>query len=406
MAVEVLPQRSSPPARGVPLERPRVLVLITLAETGGAQRYVASLLPALVDEYDVTVAAHGDGFLADAATAAGARYVPLQHVRRPLDPIEDLLGLVELVRLCRQVRPAIVHANSSKAGILGRLAAVVAGVPVRLFTVHGWAFKAHSGLAARGYLWADRVMAWMTTTTICVAESERDAGLRAHTCRAARTVVIHNGVGTGGPRRPRPPGPATVVSVGRLRAPKDFLTLVRAAAKLEPGSFRLRIAGDGPDRERLVAEIDRLGLAAAVDLLGTQPDVGSLLDAADVFVLSSTSEGLPMSVLEAMAAGLPVVASAVGGVPELVDGETGALVPPADPGALAAALARLAAEPQLRERLGAAGRRRAEAEFGLAEFHRGHLDVYRAALAAANRNQTPRRNTRAVTVEVHARADP
>jgi glycosyltransferase involved in cell wall biosynthesis len=244
-------------------------------------------------------------------------------------------------------------------------------------------------------------MTWITTTTICVAESERDAGLRARTCRANRTVVIHNGVATGRPRRPRRPGsPATVVSVGRLRAPKDFLTLVRAVAALEPGSVSLRIAGDGPDRERLVEEIDRLGVAAAVDLLGTQPDVDALLESADVFVLSSTSEGLPMSVLEAMAAGLPVVASAVGGVPELVDGETGVLVPPADPEALAAALARLATDPRLRERLGAAGRRRAEAEFGLAEFQSAHLAAYRAALAAANRDQTPQRNTRAVTVEV------
>src|SRR6185295_20195690 len=102
---------------------------------------------------------------------------------------------------------------------------------------------------------------------------------------------------------------------------------------------------------------------------------------------------------EAMAAGLPVVASAVGGVPELVDEQTGALVPPGDAAALAAALARLVAEPRLRERLGAAGRRRAEADFGLAEFRRAHLATYRAALAGANRNETPRRNTRAVTVE-------
>jgi glycosyltransferase involved in cell wall biosynthesis len=364
------------------MERPRVLVLITLAETGGAQKYVASLLPALVGEYAVTVAAHGDGFLADAATAGGARYVALRHVRRPLHPVEDLRGFVELVRLCRRVRPALVHANSSKAGILGRLAAVAAGVPARLFTVHGWAFKAHTGAARRAYLWADRAMATITTTTICVAESERAAGLRARTCRPGRTVVIHNGV----ERSPRsrayaPVRPVTVISVGRLRAPKDFLTLVRAAARLEAGSFRVRIAGDGPDRRRLVEEVERLGLADAVELLGTQPDVDALLAEADVFVLSSASEGLPMSVLEAMAAGLPVVASAVGGVPELVqEGDTGLLVPPGDPAALAAALARLVEEPELRERLGAAGRRRAEAEFSLVGFHQAHLAVYRAAL--------------------------
>jgi glycosyltransferase involved in cell wall biosynthesis len=364
------------------MERPRVLVLITLAETGGAQQYVALLLPALVREHAVTVAAHGDGFLADAAIAAGARYVSLRHVRRPLHPLRDVLGFLELVRLCRRVRPAIVHANSSKAGILGRLAALATRVPTRLFTVHGWAFKAHTGWAARGYLWADRVMARITTTTICVAESERDAGLRAGTCRPDRTVVIHNGVAPAPPHCPPAPGlPVTVLSVGRLRAPKDFLTLVRAVSRLEPGAIRLRIAGDGPDRQALVEAVERPGLTRVVELLGTDPDVGALLGAADVFVLSSVSEGLPMSVLEAMAAGVPVVASAVGGVPELVDdGETGVLVPPGDPAALAAALARLAAEPALRERLGAAGRRHAEAEFSLAAFQRAHLAVYRAAL--------------------------
>ena len=176
------------------MSRPRVLMVITLAETGGAQTYVASLLPALLTEYDVTVAAHGKGFLADAARRAGARYVPLHHVRRPLHPVEDARGLVELVRLFRRERPAIVHANSSKAGVLGRLAAVVARVPVRLFTVHGWAFKASTGRTAQAYLWADRLMRPLTTTTICVARSELEAGLRARTCRRDGTVVIYNGV--------------------------------------------------------------------------------------------------------------------------------------------------------------------------------------------------------------------
>jgi len=193
------------------MARPRVLLLITLAETGGAQRYVASLLPALSEEFDVVVAAHGDGFLAEESGMAGVRYVPLRHVRRPLDLREDLLGLVELFRLFRRERPAAIHANSSKVGVLGRLAAAAARVPVRIFTVHGWAFRAYCGPVATAYLWADRLMSPLTTTTICVAESERRAGLRARTCRASRTVVIRNGVELDRPRGPPGP-PATPVT--------------------------------------------------------------------------------------------------------------------------------------------------------------------------------------------------
>jgi glycosyltransferase involved in cell wall biosynthesis len=352
------------------VSRPRVLLLITLAETGGAQTYVAQLAAALEREYDVVVAAHGDGFLA----GAGFRYVPLRHMRRRLDPLHDALALIELWRLFRRERPLVVHANSSKAGVLGRLAAFGARVPVRFFTVHGWAFKAHTGLASKAYLWADRLMSPLTTTTICVAHGERDAGLQARTCRAERTVVIHNGVPLDVPRRGAHTGPVTLLSVGRLRAPKDFVTLVRAMAGLEA---RLRIAGDGPDRPALEAEIDRLGLSN-VELLGTRDDVPELLAGADVFVLASDSEGMPMSVLEAMAAGLPVVASAVGGVPELVrDGETGALVPPRDSAALAGALRRIVSDPALVDRLGEAGRQRVEREFSLERFEREHLELYR-----------------------------
>ena len=256
---------------------------------------------------------------------------------------------------------------------------MAARVPVRFFTVHGWAFKAHTGRAATAYLWADRLMSAFTTTTICVAHGELSAGLSARTCRPDRTVVIHNGVPLDVPRRP--PGgtdPVTLLSVGRMRAPKDLFTLVRAMADLEPGSARLRIAGDGPDRAAVAAEVERLGLGGTVELLGTRDDVPALLADADVFVLASDSEGLPMSVLEAMAAGLPVVASAVGGVPELVlDGETGILVGPRDTAALAGALARLVADSALRDRLGAAGRLRVEREFSLERFEREHLELYR-----------------------------
>jgi glycosyltransferase involved in cell wall biosynthesis len=363
--------------------RPRVLLLITLAEVGGAQSYVVSLLPALTPGFDVLVAAHGDGPVRDAALRAGVPFVPLRHVRRPIRPWRDAAGLAELIRLLRREQPDILHASSSKAGILGRLAAAVAGVPVRIFTVHGWAFSAYSGLSSLLYRWADRLVRPLTTTIICVSENERVAGIEAGTCRAESTVVIRNAVDVAGaPRSRHDRAKPRLIAVGRLKPPKDFVTLIRALATLAPGSFEALIVGDGPDRALLEAELRRLELEQHVELVGERNDVPELLAGSDVFVLSSSSEGLPVSVLEAMAAGLPVVASGVGGLAELVEHEeSGLLVPPEDPEQMGAALALLIADPGLRQRLGAEGRARAESLFDLPAFRRAHVDLYRAELA-------------------------
>jgi glycosyltransferase involved in cell wall biosynthesis len=363
--------------------RPRILLLITLAEIGGAQSYVAALLPALVRDFEVAVAAYGPGPLREAAATSGARFIPLRHVRRPIRPLRDLAGLVELVRLLRRERPDILHASSSKAGVLGRLAGLLAGVPIRIFTVHGWAFSAHAGAAAKVYYWADRLVKPLTTVTICVSDHERARGLEAGTCTPERTAVIPNAVDirpaqTARLDRDRP----VLVAVGRLKAPKDFLTLVRALALLRPGSVDAVIVGDGPDRAGLEAEIRRLGIGDRVRLLGERHDVPELLARADLFVLSSASEGMPVSVLEAMATGLPVVGSRVGGVPELVlEGETGLLVEPGDPNELAAAIDLLAADPGLRRRLGEAGRERNQGRFALETFRRAHVELYSRELA-------------------------
>jgi glycosyltransferase involved in cell wall biosynthesis len=332
----------------------------------------------------VTVAAHGAGPLRDAAQAAGARFVPLTNVRRAVGP-RDVAGLVELVRLLRRERPDILHASSSKAGVLGRIAGALTGVPIRIFTVHGWAFAAHSGLASRLYRWGDRLVRPLTTVTICVSEREREAGLAAGTCDRDRTVVIANAVDVAGARRFRPAGRERplIVSVGRLKAPKDFLTLVRALGKLPPDSVDAVIVGEGPDRGLLEQEIARLGLLGRIRLAGERNDVPELLAGADVFVLPSASEGMPVSVLEAMAAGLPVVASRVGGVPEQVtDGRTGLLVAPGDPDQLAAALGRLVDDGELRLRLGSAARARAEEAFDLEPFRRAHVELYSRELAS------------------------
>ena len=364
--------------------RPTILLLITLAETGGAQTYVAALLPALTGRFEVIVAAHGDGPLRDAALSAGARFVALRHVRRDLRPVHDVAAIAELTRLMRRERPDIVHANSSKAGVLGRTAAALARVPVRIFTAHGWAFKAYSGVGATLFRWADRSMAPLTTATICVSERERAAGLAARTCRAGSTVVIPNAVdAVAAPVARHDGAPPRVVTVGRLAAPKDALTLVRALAEVR-APFAAQVVGDGPERAALAAELRTLGLTSVVRLEGNRGDVPQLLAAADVFVLSSRSEGAPLSVLEAMAAGLPVVASAVGGVPEqVVDGTTGLLVAAGDARALAAAIERLLANRDLRRRLGAAGRERALARFDLEAMRRAHVALYARELARA-----------------------
>jgi glycosyltransferase involved in cell wall biosynthesis len=368
----------------VPKARPRLLYVVTLAEVGGAQSYVRDLLAAAKEDYDVTVAAHGDGPLRVAAGALGVPFVELRHVRRAISPTQDPLGLSELVRLFRRVRPDIVHLNSSKVGILGRVAARLARVPVCVFTAHGWAFSAAGSRTASLYRRADRLMKPLATSIICVCDADRVAGLAAGTCSEGRTVVIHNAVDVGpAPERDtRREGPLEVVGVGRLAEQKDFATLISALALLPPGTARLRVLGEGPLRSELEAQIAATGLADAVDLVGEVSDVRAQLARAEVFALTSRWEGLPISILEAMAAGLPVVASAIDGVPEaVVDGETGLLTKPGAAQQVADALLRLASDPDLRERLGQAGRRRAEELFSLPRWRTAHLDLYAGLLA-------------------------
>ena len=366
--------------------------MVTLAETGGVASYAQALLPGLAEDFEVVVAARGDGPLRQVAAKAGMRSVELRHMRRSVHPVRDVLAMVELVGLIRRHRPDIVHAHSAKAGILGRLAAWFGRVPVRMLTVHGWSFTPYSPPARWLYVWLERLARPVTDAVVCPAHAVRATGLAERTCEDDRTVVIHNAVEVGGfARSTHPPGPPLVVSVGRLAFPKDFATLVRSIAMVEPRALRTAIVGDGPQRIELEQQIATLGVQDGVRLLGTRDDVPALLAEAGIFVLSSRSEGLPMSVIEAMAAGLPVVATAVGGIPELVEHErTGILVPPGDARALAAALSRLAGDAGLRQRMGEAGRARAEEHFDVNGFRRAHVELYaRAARPLSGRPRPP-----------------
>ncbi len=363
---------------------PRLLVVVTLAEAGGAQTFVASLVRGLADRWDIDVAAHGpDGALVDACAEVGVPFHHVEHLRRDPDPVHDLLALRELRALALELEPEVVQLNSSKAGTLVRVALAGTGIPVA-FTAHGWAFSGRQGLDGTAWTAIERATAPLAAAVVCVSGWDLHLA-RERSVGDSRLHLIHNGIEPG-PLPDRGPWPEEPVlaCTARLAPPKDLLTLLDALTRPGNERWRLQVIGDGPDRPAIEERRAALGLEGRVELLGHRDDVPALLAAADAFVLPTDWEGLPYAVLEAMAAGLPVVASAVGGIPEMVvPGETGALVPRRDADALGAALAELAADGERARALGAAGHRRAGTRFGL----RRMVDRYDALLRSLARGR-------------------
>lgn len=371
---------------------PRLLQLITLSDWGGAQQYVLSLARGLRDQYDVTVACAPGGPLVDRLHREGIRVIEVPSLVRMPHPLLDLKALRFLVRLMRGEQFALVHCHSTKAGLLGRIAARMAGVPVVLFTAHGWQFVGDWPLLLRlAMAAAEWLAARLSTAIICVSDYDRQIALRMGIGTPERLVVVHNGVdpapwlgnGQGAPDPPDGQRPSTAVMVGRLTIQKDPAALLEAWHRVDR-SHRLIMVGDGPLLTDLKTQIQRDGLADRVLLLDPTSDIPSLLRTADVFVQCSRWEGLPLAIIEAMMSGLPVVGTRVGGVAEVVgDGETGLLVPRQDPEALSSALNRLLHDPGLRGRMGEAGRRRALERFTEARMLAATAEVYARALRVA-----------------------
>lgn len=354
-----------------------ILQVVTLSEWGGAQEVVRILADNLRRTYPVVVACAPGGRLIDELTALEIPVVPIRHLARYPHPFRDFAALLALLRLIRTLRPAIVHAHSTKAGMLARVAARLARVPVVLFTAHGWAFTSGRSRWKRVLLAAiERCLARVTTRIICVSRYDRELALQFRVAPAEKLEVIHNGLDPSlfagrtpgeGSRKRRRSQELVMTFVGRLRSPKDPFTLIRAFSKLDRG--RLVIVGDGPQRQNVLELIDELDLAHRVELTGERKDVPSLLAASDVFVLTSNWEGLPLTIIEAMLAGLPVVATRVGGVPELIeDGVTGFLVPRQEPEDLADVLRRFVMDENMTSRMGQAGKEKAMREFSLGQM--------------------------------------
>lgn len=352
----------------------KVLLLVTLSEWGGAQHIVYLLAKHLSDEYDITVACAPGGALIEKLRNESVCVVEIPQLTRLPSPWCDLRALFRLYLWMRRERFDLVHTHSTKAGLLGRLAAKLAGVPAVLFTAHGWAFTEGRAQWKRWFLaQVERMMARLTTRIICVSEHDRDLALQFRVAPPEKLVVVRNGIdpmpflqasGPGVQREPKLEVEPVLIFLGRLAPPKDLLTLLKAFERIPVG--RLVLVGEGPLCSQVEQSVERTGLNDRVAMLGARIDIPELLVASDLFVLPSRWEGLPLTIIEAMMAGLPVVASHVGGVAELVeDGVTGFLVPSEAPAALAEALRKLLEDSELRKRMGKAGREKALQDFTL-----------------------------------------
>jgi glycosyltransferase involved in cell wall biosynthesis len=311
---------------------------------------------------------------ADRAEGLG---IPVEVILR--EPGIDLGYIRKLRRWLRSVRADVVHTHNSTALFYGALAGVAAGTPVRIATEHDGVFP-RSRRAAVSNRW---LVASALTHTVAVSEAVKTLWVESDGIDAERVQVIPNGVPDTRLDRTAHDG-FTIGTVGRLSTEKGADVLLRAFAELAKTrtDLRLILVGDGPARPEVEGEIAALGLRDRVELLGTRSDVPELLAGFDLFVLPSRREGLPLAILEAMAAGLPIVASKVGGIPEAIShGDQGLLVPPEDVGALAGAIDRLILEPDRRTALGRSARRRFEEHYELSKM----VDRYEALMHSGDR---------------------
>jgi glycosyltransferase involved in cell wall biosynthesis len=348
----------------------KIAYLITRADAvGGASIHVRDLSRAMLDRgHEVLVLLGGTGPVSEQMAKSGVPCRNLKFLRRDIHPVRDWRALGEITTALRDFRPDLVSTHTAKAGWIGRAACARLGIPA-IYTPHGWVIGARIS-ATSGLLFtaAERVAAGWCCGIICVCEYERRLALAKRVAPAERLFLVHNGVRDIPVGQRARPGrtPVRICSVARFESPKDHATLLKACAMLPRRDWQLDLVGDGPLEPGIRRLAAALGIAEHVNFCGYCQDPAEVLKDARIFALSSRSEALPRSVLEAMRAELPVVATDVGGVREAVEhGVNGLLVAAGDPPGFSAALGGLMADPGLRERLGAAGRLNFERRFNL-----------------------------------------
>jgi len=334
-------------------KRPLILILITKADIGGAQVHVLEILKRLKSRYHFILATGEYDYLSKRAQELGVEVRVLNHLKRPISLSEDRRGFSECVTLLRECKPDLLHTHSSKAGVIGRLAAWRVGTP-SLFTAHGWAFTEGAPVIQRMYgLALETVLCRLIGRVVTISDYDFQLAKRYRVGSARNRYLVKNGISRPKMHRHNEPQPELqILTIGRLSPVKNHAMLLDCLAALSI-PFHARIIGEGECRAALECKIKSLDLGDKVELLGEVTQTTEYLAMSDLFVLTSNYEGLPLSVLEAMSLGLPVVATDVGGVSEAVlHQQTGLLSERRNAAQFTANVEKLGKDPELRQRYG------------------------------------------------------
>ena len=394
----------------------RVLRLIARLNMGGPALHVAYLTEGLADRgYETTLAAgslaRGESSMSFVAEGLGIDVKPISQLSREVSPLYDPISVARVVQLIKDVRPHILHTHTAKAGAIGRVAAQLAGdarPPIVVHTFHGHVLRGYFNPAATAFFRnLERALAMRTTRLVAVSPEVRDDLVHLGVAPAEKFTVIRLGIDLErrivdedragaelralfGVSRDR----FVVGWIGRMTAINRVPDVLRAFRALRDRGVdaTLCLVGDGPDREEVEQLAYELGIARDTLFVGYQRDVASYYGLFDALVLTSANEGTPVVAIESLAAGRPVVATDVGGVPDVVaDGVDSFVVPVGRPDAVATALEELARDPDRRARMGAAGRERVIPRYRVSRLVDDVDELYRELLSSRGLPAPPSR---------------
>ena len=378
--------------------KPKVIHVITKLELGGAQKVTLMTLERLPrDRYELSLVTGPDGLLVDWANRIDSLdRVWMPSLIREVRPIQDLRALVTLFRLFRREKPHIVHTHSSKAGILGRWAAKLAGVPFIFHTAHGFAFNDFQNPAVkRVYVWLERMTTKITTKLVVVSYANAEKGEQNGVFKRGHWILCRDAISVSefmqpGPRRQRLKEwsiPSDRLVVGMIaclkpqKSPADFVDVAARVLKQNPRAHFV-LAGDGELRPQVEEKVRQHGIGDRFTLLGWQTDMPEVYRNLDVVVLTSLWEGLPCVFSEAMAGDLPIVATNVDGAREaIIHGDNGFLHEPHDIEGMANSVQKLLEEPELRQTMGERGKSRVM-EFDISTSVANLESAYRECLGS------------------------